>query len=409
MVGEQAERGRDLPTSPEELRAELARREAEITSLRNQLDHAQRLGELGRLALGTLHDFNNAMTCVISFNQLLRGATDGLEQETFQTEIHRAATQAARLTRQLLALGRVQAGLAEVVDLDAHLRDHMGMLERLFGTEIRCVDECGSEGARVEIDPVQLGQVIVNMATNARDAMPTGGRFTIRTRRVSGADAAAIAGKLTPAPRKLAAGRDFVFLEFTDSGTGIPPQVRAKVFEPFFTTKSREQGTGLGLSVTRRLLESRGGGLGLLDSNASGTTFGALLPRTDAELATASESSVPDLAGRRRRVVVVDPEPSVRHAVAIALELRGFDTAAVANPDQLDGLRGVALVIAEFSLLEASCTIAGTNTAVALCAASPETETPADGSQVPLEGPFVEKPFGLGRLLTAVRHALGET
>ncbi|HJZ87645.1 MAG TPA: PAS domain S-box protein [Polyangia bacterium] len=243
--------------------------------LAEELRHAQKMEAIGRLAGGVAHDFNNITTAIVGYCELLlsRLAQDTLEQR-YALSILRVATRAAGLTGQLLAFSRKQVLAPKVIDLNRIVIGLGDMLRRLIGEHIELSVEAAPDLGAVEADPGQIEQVIVNLAVNARDAMPRGGRLTVRTSNwdVDAADAQSHA--------ELPAGR-YVTIEVLDTGHGIEPDTRARIFEPFFTTKREGEGTGLGLSTAYGITKQSGGTI-LVESGAGqGARFTIYLPRVE--------------------------------------------------------------------------------------------------------------------------------
>ena len=246
--------------------------EAALRESEARLAQAQKLEAVGRLAGGIAHDFNNLLTVILGFSRPLLAdlAPDDPAREDV-LEIHDAAERAAGLTRQLLTFSRRQAVESTWVDLDEKLSGLELLLRRLLGEDVRLVIErCGNLDA-IEGDPHQLEQVVVNLAANARDAMPDGGELHISTANVSlGRDAVRMLGLSEPG--------SYVRLRVSDTGVGMDEATRAQIFDPFFTTKEPGQGTGLGLSIVYSVVERLGGAIEVEGGEAKGTTFTLWLP-----------------------------------------------------------------------------------------------------------------------------------
>lgn len=274
----------------------------ERVALEEQLRQTQKLESLGLLAGGVAHDFNNVLA-VINSNIALLGesvAKGTLEQELVE-EIETAVTRATGLTRQLLAFSRKQVVEPVILDLNTAVKDTRKMLRRMIGDDIVITTSLENELAAVKIDPGYLVQVLMNLAVNARDAMPRGGSFALTTRNV---------------------GRD-VLLEITDSGTGMPPEVVRRAFEPFFTTKSVGRGTGLGLSVVLGIIQQAGGRIEIESELGSGTTFRIYLPATDQPVDRACNVTRIASSGNER-ILIVDDDPFVRASAGRSLRARGY-------------------------------------------------------------------------------------
>jgi signal transduction histidine kinase len=217
---------------------------------------------VGQLAGGIAHDFNNLLTVINGFSQVtldLLAADDAARP--LVDEVHRAGTRAAGLTRQLLAFSRRQVLEPRVVDLNAVVAETERMLRRLIGEDVILTTTLALDLGRVRVDPGQLEQVLMNLAVNARDAMPRGGKLTITTRNVA------------------RPGGEAVQLSVTDTGSGMDAGTRARLFEPFFTTKEPGQGTGLGLSLSYGIVKQLGGTIDLKSKVGEGTEVTITLPR----------------------------------------------------------------------------------------------------------------------------------
>jgi signal transduction histidine kinase len=237
-------------------------------AMEEELRSAQRLDSVGRLAGGMAHDFNNLLTVIQANLEFARMALDEGEDATSELDEARgAADRGARLIQQLLAFARRQVVQPRRLRVNALVRDFASLMERVAAGRMEVVLELTEEEPEVEIDPGQLEQVLMNLAINARDAMPNGGRFTIRTRRV---DPPAVPAGFPPRPGLL--------LAISDTGTGIAPELQAQVFEPFFSTKPPGQGVGLGLSTVYGIVKQAGGEVALESTPGAGTTFRIFLP-----------------------------------------------------------------------------------------------------------------------------------
>jgi two-component system, cell cycle sensor histidine kinase and response regulator CckA len=297
----------------------LAREEREARrSIERQLQQAQKMEAVGRLAGGIAHDFNNLLTAILGFTAL---AIDRInEARNVRAELEQvklAAERAARFTKQLLAFSRQQVLSPRLLDPAETIEVMAPMLRQLIGehVDLETVGVMGS--GKVRVDPGQFEQVIMNLAVNARDAMPNGGFLRLATSRVMLSDVDAGRLQLPPGP--------YMLITATDSGVGMEPAVAARIFEPFFTTKPPGHGTGLGLSTVYGILQQSGGGVHVESTPNIGTTFRVYLP-----LAGASEE--PTGAIRRRRtvgdlqgtVLVAEDEEAVRVLVATVLADAGF-------------------------------------------------------------------------------------
>ncbi|HSA21170.1 MAG TPA: PAS domain-containing protein [Myxococcota bacterium] len=292
---------------------------AERDRMREQLLHAQKLEAIGRLAGGVAHDFNNLLTAIGGFADLLQTELPaGSPGRQDLWEIRRAAERAGELTRQLLAFSRQQVIAPRSLDLNAILGGVERMLRRLLGEDVRVELSLGQELWRVWADAGQVEQVIFNLVTNARDAMPGGGRLRVSTGNVVLDEEAA--GRLQGA-----APGEWVYLSVADDGVGMEPAVRARLFEPFFTTKPKGVGTGLGLSTVYGIVSQHGGFMDVASSQGSGSEFRAYLPHsTRADEVPAGDRRAPAPARGQELVLLVEDEPQVRELTRRFLEALGY-------------------------------------------------------------------------------------
>ena len=267
--------------------------EAELARTQEQLVQAQKMEAVGRLAGGVAHDFNNLLTVIQGYGEMVRDSLAGDQRHESMEELLKAAGRAASLTRQLLAFSRKQVLEPKIVRLDTIVRDTGRMLERLIGEDIALSIVAPEELPTVKADPGQIEQVLLNLAVNARDAMPGGGRLTISRRRVD--EPAPIEG----VPEILPAGR-WMRLTVEDTGCGMDAETLAHAFEPFFTTKERGKGTGLGLSTVYGIVRQSDGHVQVTSVPGKGTSLPGLpsaLRRED-DLRAFVRASAP-AAGRR--------------------------------------------------------------------------------------------------------------
>ena len=245
----------------------------ERRTLENQINQSQKMEMVGQLAGGIAHDFNNVLSAIMMANDFLLNAhkpTDPSFQDIMQ--IKQNATRAATLVRQLLAFSRKQTLRPQVLDLGDALSDLTMLLRRLIGEKVKFDPVHGRDLWPVKADVSQFEQVIVNLAVNARDAMPDGGKLTIKTANVSTQEAERLTYKGMPPA-------DYVRIDVSDTGTGIPVDIVDKIFEPFFSTKEVGKGTGLGLSTVYGIVKQTGGFVYVDSEPGKGTTFHIFLPR----------------------------------------------------------------------------------------------------------------------------------
>ena len=274
-----------------------------LEATREQLAHAMKMEAIGRLAGGVAHDFNNLLTVVAGYSELLAASFDPADSRREDVdEIKRAAQRASLLTRQLLAFSRKQVLRPEVVDLNEVLAGVRLLIERLIGEDIRLQIEPSAEPLRVLADRSQLEQVTMNLAVNARDAMPRGGTLTIRT----------------------ALAHDTVRLTVRDTGTGMTPEVLARLFEPFFTTKEVGKGTGLGLSTVYGIVKQSRGHIEVASRPGLGATFVVTLPAASAGQAPREGESAGMPSGTET-ILLVEDEREVRDLVRDVLTHLGYE------------------------------------------------------------------------------------
>jgi two-component system cell cycle sensor histidine kinase/response regulator CckA len=299
--------------------------------LEDQLRQSQKMEAVGRLAGGIAHDFNNLLTAILGYGEILLDqlAPDDPSRVSVQ-QIHKAGERAAALTRQLLAFSRRQNLTPEVLDLAEVIRGLAGLIERLIGEDVTLRVAAAPEAGRVEADRSQLEQVILNLAVNARDAMPDGGDLTFTLGNV-GLDEAAVGVQagLRPGPH--------VVLTVSDTGTGMDAATLERIFEPFFTTKGPGKGTGLGLSTVHGIVHQSRGSISVSSQPGRGTTFEIHLPRAAAAAEVHGAAHAPSAAGPEpapgtETILLVEDERSVHELVREFLEASGYTVLAAENP-----------------------------------------------------------------------------
>jgi two-component system, cell cycle sensor histidine kinase and response regulator CckA len=303
----------------------------EQRALQEQFTQAQKMQAVGQLAGGVAHDFNNVLTAIIGYSDLLLAShrpTDPSFQDIMQ--IKQNANRAASLVRQLLAFSRRQTLRPQVMQLNDSVSDVQMLLKRLLGEKVELDIKYGRDLWFIKADVNQFEQVVVNLAVNARDAMPGGGKLTLRTSNVSDTQSAAYNYKgLAPA--------EYVLLEVEDTGTGMSPEVMEKIFEPFFTTKEIGKGTGLGLAMVFGIIKQSNGYIFCDSAVGRGTTFRIFLPRhiqtaEEAAPVKIDETKAPtqDLTGQGT-ILLVEDEEAVRAFGARALRSRGYTVLEAAS------------------------------------------------------------------------------
>jgi PAS domain S-box-containing protein len=295
----------------------IARDVGERDRLENELRQSQKMEAVGRLATGIAHDFNNLITVLLGYSdELIEEVPPGSEWQRSAMEIRRAAERASGLTQQLLAFSRRQAAVAQTVDLNLIVANMEDLLRRLVGPEIRLEFSLEPDLAAIRADGPQIGQILMNLAVNARDAMPEGGTLTIETENVHlGHENLDV----IPGPH--------ASLCVHDTGVGMAGEVRDRLFEPFFTTKEAGQGTGIGLSLVHAIVRQSGGHIVVESAPGQGTTFRIYFPRIEAP----AEAPAPMVAAASPAavkgegvVLLAEDDQSVRRLVSSELTRRGF-------------------------------------------------------------------------------------
>jgi two-component system cell cycle sensor histidine kinase/response regulator CckA len=368
--------------------------------LEEQLRCAQRMESLGLLAGGVAHDFNNLLTAIAGYGELARSNLDDPERTaTNLDEVLSATRRASSLTRQLLAFGRRQVLDCDILDPNEVVQATRPLLARLLGDGVQLVCRCQPGVGAVRADGGQLEQVLVNLALNARDAMPGGGRLTIATRDETAID-----------PGEGVPPGDYVVVSVADTGVGIEESVRDRMFDPFFTTKDVGAGTGLGLAVVYGIVDQSGGRVVVRTRPGEGTEFRIMLPRSEErpEPRVSLGTSAP---GGSETVLLVEDETIVRRLTVEMLERQGYRVVAAASP-------AAALRVEEsYDLLLTDVVMpgmSGPELAERLTVGRPELavlftsgySAPAVADPATLAGDLLEKPFTLEQLAAKVRHAL---
>jgi two-component system cell cycle sensor histidine kinase/response regulator CckA len=389
-----------------------ARDVTEQRRLEGQLLHAQKMEAVGRLAGGVAHDFNNLLTVILSYSDLLledlppvAGSRDDI------AEIRKAAVAATSLTRQLLAFSRQQVLEPRVLDVNEVVASTEKLLTRLLGEDVHLATVLASDLGAVKVDPGQLEQIIMNLAVNARDAMPRGGRLTLETGNVD-MDESYVRGHPVAQP-----GR-YVMLAVSDTGVGMDAKTQARIFEPFFTTKEPGKGTGLGLATVYGIVKQSGGFIWVYSEPGHGTSFKIYLPRVDEQVVAASVGPEHPLGGSET-VLVVEDVAAVR---AVACEMLGRHGYRVLEaPDGETALRLVAKHQGEIHLLltdvvmpdvsgrELADKVAAVRPGVRVLFMSGYTDDAVVRHGVLQEGiAFLQKPFTPDTLARKVREVLDE-
>jgi two-component system cell cycle sensor histidine kinase/response regulator CckA len=391
----------------------LALESAERNRLENQLAQAQKMDSIGRMAGGVAHDFNNLLTAMLGNLEFARAGLspdDPLLAEL--EEIEKAARRATELTRQLLTFARRQVVQPVVVDLNALTRGAGKLLRRLIGEDIELVTLLDHEPATVRIDPSQFEQVIVNLAVNARDAMPQGGRLSIETANVLVDDAFA---RQHPTLRV----GEHVRLTVSDTGIGMDDQVKKHLFEPFFTTKEPGKGTGLGLATCYGIVQQLGGVIYPESEIGRGTIFNVFLPRIDLPAEPTAKPKETHVKRGTETVLLVEDEPLVREIAKSALSDQGYQVIEAEHGE--DALRlarqfngPIALVLTDVVMpkmggRELIGVLRRDRPNVRVLYMSGYAASTIDEQDVVEPGTsFLRKPFALAEMLRKVRDVLDE-
>ena len=387
----------------EMLRQHAARLEEQVEQRTQQFMQAQKMQALGLLAGGIAHDFNNMLTVIFGRAQILLARLPNSARAREDADaIGEAAERAAALTRQLLAFSRKQRLERRTMDLNTAIVDMAKMLHRLIGANISVVTALNHSAGWVNVDRAQLEQVILNLAVNARDAMPNGGQLTLATTTVDGDSAGAV-------PASLPAGR-FVQLIVSDTGVGMDPATQARIFEPFFTTKPVGEGTGLGLSTVYGIVEQHDGHVVVESAPGQGTTFRVYLPRVD-EPAPAAQPAPGSPRTGWETILVAEDDPAVRMLASDMLREHGYTVLTAADADEAlhvaerHGAR-IHLLLTDVMMPGMS----GFQLAGAFTAVRPEARVLymtgyAEMPPVP-DAAIVQKPFTVFALMEAVRRTL---
>jgi len=370
---------------------------------------------VGRLAGGVAHDFNNILTGINGCAEMLLGTLDRKDpRRPDVSEIHNAGQRAAALVDQLLAFSRKQAAVPKVVQANEIIDRSQRMFRRIIGEDIELVFEPERNLGRIVIDPVQLEQILVNLAVNARDAMSRGGRLLIETANVSLDQEPVV---IDDQPQHVDGAH--VLITVSDSGCGMNPATLARIFEPFFSARQRGPGTGLGLSTVYGIVRQNGGFVRVESAPGQGTTFRIYFPTTEAEASAAESQRMPAEAECQGTVLVVEDEPVVRRLAVRILRMQGYSVLEAENgtaalrvceqqPDRIDllltdvvmpGLNGKEL----FEALRAN------HPTLRVLYMSGHSEDIITRHGVADAGhAFVQKPFTVKTLVQSVRRALSD-
>jgi len=390
----------------------ISRNMTELRGLEAQLLQAQKMEAVGRLAGGIAHDFNNLLTGILGYSNLLLDAFSpgGLLRQGLEA-IRVGGERAAALTRQLLAFSRRQVLAPCVLNLNDVISDLDRMLRPLLGDDVEVVRELDPALGPVRVDRGQMEQALLNLAVNARDAMPEGGRFSITTTVVHSDHRHALAHP------EMRAG-DYVLVSVADTGCGMTEQVKAHVFEPFFTTKEQGKGTGLGLAIVYGIIKQFGGFIDVESSPGQGTLFRIYLPRAREEVVRPGAEEVrPDWLRGKETVLVVEDDAAIRNLLRVILGGHGYAVmeacdglAALAIGERHPGPIDLLLTDVRMPALNGRGLVdrlAPVRPGVKVIYMSGDVSDQANGAAL-RDGkvPFLQKPFSPQILLKAVREVL---
>jgi len=306
--------------------------EGERAALDQQLRQAQKMESVGQLAGGMAHDFNNILTGISGYTELaLERLHTASPMREDLAEVLRLAKRAAELTRQLLAFSRRQTLQPQVLNINDMIADTAKMLQRVLGENIDLRFVPAADLGNVRADPMQIEQVLMNLAINARDAMPAGGKLTIETANVE-LDADYAASHISVVP-----GR-YVMMAVSDTGHGMDAATQSHLFEPFFTTKEKGKGTGLGLATAYGIVKQHGGNISVYTEPGKGATFKIYLPRVEESASAVKPAAEPGMPRGKETILIVEDEPTVRVVAERALKARGYALLTASSAEEAESL-----------------------------------------------------------------------
>jgi two-component system cell cycle sensor histidine kinase/response regulator CckA len=384
--------------------------------LEEQLRQAAKMEAVGMLAGGIAHDFNNLLTIINGYSHILLNAIPEADPNHSAVEqIMKAGERAATLTRQLLSHSRRQVLQPKLLNLNQLLTGMEAMLRRLIGEDIELRFVPGREIGQVNADPGQIEQVVMNLAVNARDAMPRGGALTIETRNVELAEHYTIT-HLAMKPGK------YVALVVGDNGSGMDAETRARLFEPFFTTKAQGQGTGLGMTTVFSIVKQSGGCMDVHSEPGKGTSVKVYLPRFDQPAAAEAEAPLAKAAGGSETILLVEDEDQVRNLVRDTLRREGYEVLDAPNAADARRIAGackgpIHLLLTDVVMpreggRELAASLAPRRPAMKVLFMSGYTDQATGNTPLTGESGFIQKPFTPAALSSKVREILegdGET
>ena len=372
--------------------------------LRHQLSHSQKMEAFGQLAGGVAHDFNNFLTAILGYSDLLVAEIQGRSTGAkYLSEIRSAAGRAASLTRQLLTFSRREPMEPRILEVNTLIHNLERSVLRLLGENISVLCELMPEKKHIKVDPDQFTQIIINLAVNARDAMPAGGTLVLKTETIS------TNGK---SPPELPSGK-YVRISVIDNGMGMSEEVKEHLFEPFFSTKGDRHGSGLGLATCYGIVRQSGGHIAVQSGLAKGTAVYIYLPEVAAP-PTATYRKRPKLPNGTETILVVEDDISVRHVAVRTLRLLGYNVLEAFRADEAKRLienTAINLVVSDIVLPDMS----GCDFADWMRINSPSTQILLTSGYLPemttigtpsSDLPFLSKPFDPQQLAETVRASL---
>jgi len=376
--------------------------------LEEQLSHARKMDAVGRLAGGVAGDFNNILTVINGYSDLLRAhMPSGSPLRRFADEILYAGERAAALTRQLLSFGSAKPAEPQMIGLNGLIAGMAPMLRRLLGDSVELIVLPGPALGPVRLDPVQMQQAILNLATNAREAMPNGGKLVLETSNVELDEAAAKKAGVKPGP--------YVLLAVSDTGCGMDAETRSRLFEPFFTTKEPGKGSGLGLSMVYGTVKQNDGYITVYSQVNCGTIFEIYLPRVEAAAAAPLPRRAAATKGSET-ILLVDDEEGVRKLVCAVLAGGGYTVIEAANANAALSIYDknshkidlvlTDVVMPQMSGFELGQVLAGKNPDLRVLYMSGYRDNPAGQGKNKATLSFLSKPFAPDTLLAKVRDVL---
>jgi len=377
----------------------------------DQLRQSQKMEAVGQLAGGVAHDFNNLLTAITGYSDLtLKKLNAGDPLRRNMEEIMRASNRATSLTRQLLAFSRKQMLQSKIIDLNAAVEEIDKMLRRLIGEDIDLVTLLEPRLCKIKADPGQIEQVILNLAVNARDAMPQGGKLTIETGHAN------LNETYEQTHVGVKAGH-YVMLAVSDTGTGMDAETQRRIFEPFFTTKAVGKGTGLGLSTVYGIIRQSGGNIRVHSEAGKGSTFRVYLPVAEEVSEAESKTDPAEVPGGEETILLVEDEEIVRNLTREILEMNGYRVLVAVNGEEacricMDPVGKIDLVITDVVMPQMS----GRELAERVAMMRPETrvlyisgytdDAVVRHGVLEKDMPFLQKPFTPDSLGQKIRDIL---